>query len=497
MQQHLPAFQAAFSLLPDILWAGHSVPVQQQTLRRLNIPDLTSTTVLTYIKLSQFRAAVETLEQGLAVIFQKMLQLKADVSGLPPDQAQRLSHLSSQLYSGTFTDPFNIVEERNRLLNDIHRQPGFEDFIFSKSYNDLSNASHGGPVVILTSHEAQCDGIILLTPASDPVHVPLHTVTLELLKSQKELLKDLLDHLNVRNGNQASSSRLFGNTEDLTKSTQKGFEDIFHWLWTHVVSPVYQVLELHGISNGRLWWLPVGEFVGLPLHASSPTDEFIHSYTANLGSLLHAYAKSSSNTPPKLAVIGVTHIDSNGSDSLKGVGQEVEKIASTVKEPYHVHHLVGERATMDAVKLQLQECSWVHLACSGGQNPIDPTKSHLRLYDGNLDLETILRMHLPNAQFVFLSAPETAMGDAELVNESFHLAGGFIAAGFKSVIGTMWTMNDVDRPMVAEIVYSHLFREGQQPQGSDTAKALQLAIQESKNRKVPYERWVPFIHIGV
>ncbi|KAJ6562304.1 CHAT domain-containing protein, partial [Mycena capillaripes] len=129
---------------------------------------------------------------------------------------------------------------------------------------------------------------------------------------------------------------------------------------------------------------------------------------------------------------------------------------------------------------QLQDASWVHLACHGHQDLVDPAKSYLQLYEGNLELETILRMPLSNAQFVFLAACQTAKGDAALANESFHLGGGFIAAGFRSAIGTMWSMNDEDGPTVAEIVYSHLFREGQQPQASDTAEALHLAVKELK-----------------
>ncbi|KAJ7880423.1 CHAT domain-containing protein, partial [Mycena leptocephala] len=246
----------------------------------------------------------------------------------------------------------------------------------------------------------------------------------------------------------------------------------------------------------RLWWLPTGAFAGLPFHASPPTDEFIHSYTATLGSLLDAYAKKPSSTAPKLAVVGVTHTDSNRSNSLKGVELEVDKILSITKDSY-VQCLVGDQATVDAVKLQLQKCSWVHLACHGYQNLEFPTQSHLQLYGGKLELDTILRMPLPNAQFVFLAACQTAMGDAKLANESFHLGGGFITAGFQSAIGTMWSMNDSDGPTVAEIVYSHLFREGQQPTHTDTVEALQLAVKELKSRNVPYERWVPFIHIGI
>jgi CHAT domain-containing protein len=240
----------------------------------------------------------------------------------------------------------------------------------------------------------------------------------------------------------------------------------------------------------------VDAFTGLPLHASPPTDEFIHSYTATLGSLLYAYVKKSSNTESKLAVVGVTQTDSVGSDLLKGVAEEVRKIRSIVKES-HAACLVGQQATVDAVKLHLQDCSWIHLACHGCQSLQDPTKSHLQLYGGNLELETILRMPLQNPQFVFLAACQTAMGDAELVNESFHLCGGFIAAGFRSAIGTMWSMSDEDGPTVAEIVYSHLFLEGRPPQASDAAEALHLAVQELKKRKIPYERWVPFIHMGI
>ncbi|KAJ7849164.1 CHAT domain-containing protein, partial [Mycena leptocephala] len=244
----------------------------------------------------------------------------------------------------------------------------------------------------------------------------------------------------------------------------------------------------------RLWWLLTGEFTGLPLHASSPTNEFIHSYTATLGSLLDAQAKQSS-LAPKFGIVGVTNTG-DGSNYLPGVGQEVKKICSIIKES-QLECLTGKKATVDAVKLQLQDCSWVHLACHGKQDLIEPTKSHLLLYGGNLELETILRMALPKAEFVFLAACQTAMGDAYLINESFHLGGGFIAAGFRGAIGTIWSMNDDDGPLVAELVYSRLFRGGRQPQVSDAAEALQLAVEELKARKVPYERWIPSVHMGV
>ncbi|KAJ7879712.1 CHAT domain-containing protein [Mycena leptocephala] len=492
----VPAYQEAFALLPEILWIGHSIPVRHEAISRIDIPNATSRALRTCINQSDLHAAVEFLEQGLATTFQQMLQLKTNVDLLPPDKAQAFQNLSSQLYSGMFPNSISLVEERNKLIQDIRKQPGFEYFLRPKFYNDLRHASQGGPVVILTSHKVTCHAIIIPNPTSEPAHVPLPTVTSEILNSQRTMLKNLLDQCNVRTREQSSSSRLFGRREPFTsKPTEQCFADLLNWLWIHIVEPVYQVLKSHGIVNGRLWWLPTGGFTGLPLHASSPT-EFIHSYTVTLGSLLDAYSKKSSRIAPKLALIGVTHTDSHWSNFLKGVQEEVDKIVSVVKEPY-VQCLVGNQATVDAVKLQLQDCSWVHLACHGRQDLGEPTKSHLQLYEGTLDLETILRMPLPNAQFVFLAACQTAMGDATLVNESFHLGGGFLTAGFRSVIGTMWSMRDSDGSIVAETVYSHLFRDGKQPEASDTAEALQLAVKELKKRNVPHERWMPFIHMGV
>jgi CHAT domain-containing protein len=198
----------------------------------------------------------------------------------------------------------------------------------------------------------------------------------------------------------------------------------------------------------------------------------------------------------KLGVIGVTQTDSKGTNYLRGVAQEVENILSIVQKP-HVTSLEGEQATVDAVTSQLQDCSWIHLACHGTQDLFQPTKSRLHLYEGTLELGTILRMPLRNAEVVFLAACQTAMGDSELVNESFHLGGGFIAAGFRGAIGTLWSIYDQDGPLVAKIVYSCLFGNGQQPQATDVAEALHLAVKELRKHKVQYERWVPFIHMGV
>ncbi|KAJ7754306.1 CHAT domain-containing protein [Mycena maculata] len=497
------AYQAAFHLLPEILCMEAVIPGRHNAIHRLHMHRLlhvgqaTSAATRSYIGLSQLTSAVEILEQGLETMMQQMLQLKPDMNKISPKQADDLKKFSWELYNGSAINPREVEAKRKDLLDNIHKQPGLEHFLLPRPYKVLSHASQGGPVVILNSHSRGCDGIIIPNPVSDPVHVPLPNVTLELLKFQQNALKQLLNHCNVGTRGFPMSTRLFGHREGFMFTTiEQQFIDLLTWLWKNVVEPVYQVLASHDIHNGRLWWLPSGSFTGLPFHACPPTDQFIHSYTATLGSLLEARSKKPSNVQHKIGVVGVTHTGLHRANYLKQVKPEVEQICSIFKD-HNLECLMGEKATPTAVKNQLQNCSWVHLACHGVQDLKDPIKSRLLLYDGELDLETILQISFSDAEFVFLAACQTAMGDANFLNESFHLAGGFIAAGFQSAIGTLWPMNDQDGPLVAESVYSHLFRDGRQPQASDAAEALQLAVNKLRAEKVPYERWVPFIHMGV
>ncbi|KAJ7270227.1 CHAT domain-containing protein [Mycena rebaudengoi] len=234
------------------------------------------------------------------------------------------------------------------------------------------------------------------------------------------------------------------------EGTEVGMDGYLSWVWTCIVQPIYVALNANGITSGRLWWCPTGDFTGLPLHAADSADAFIQSYTPTLGALLEANSKTPSIHPPHIGLVGVTHTGPQRDQELPGVEEEITKISSIAGEQYQVQSLIGEKAAVASVKQTLHECVWMHLACHGEQNIMEPPKSCLQLYGGTLELKTILQMSLPKAEFVFLAACQTAKGDAGLVNESFHLGGGFIAAGFQGAIATMWSMMDEDGPVVAE-----------------------------------------------
>ncbi|KAJ7209887.1 CHAT domain-containing protein, partial [Mycena rebaudengoi] len=504
------AYSAAFHLLPEILWIGNSVSVRQDMNMRVNVSQATSGAITACIDSSNLPLAVELLEQGLGTTFQQLLQLKTNIDFLPQMEADKLKLLSIDLYSGTAKHPQRVAADRNTLINEIRSRPSLENFLRPKPYRDLCQVSQHGPIVVLNSHHDHCDSIILLNPTSDPLHLGLPSVSVNHLKAQKSLLSDLIKGRNVRS-RELPQARLFGYQEGI----EAGMDGYLSWVWTCIVQPIYVALNAvssthlvkciiihffflqNGITSGRLWWCPTGDFTGLPLHAADSADTFIQSYTPSLGALLEANSKTPSTDPPHIGLVGVTHTGPQRDQELPGVEEEITRISSIAGEQYQVQSLIGEKATVASVKQTLHDCAWMHLACHGEQNIMEPPKSCLQLYGGTLELETILQMSLPDAEFVFLAACQTAKGDAGLVNESFHLGGGFIAAGFQGAIATMWSMMDEDGPVVAETIYSHLLGSGHRPQASDAAKALQLAVRRLRDAGVPYERWVPFIHLGI
>ncbi|KAJ7161843.1 CHAT domain-containing protein [Mycena crocata] len=453
----LEAYTAAFRLLPHILWVGNSLMVHQFASRR------------NYIT----RATPEAPSTD-----------RCQPAGVPLLATVQRS----------VGNPKAFATEREELLKNIRKRPGFERFLLPQLYAQLRQVASQGPVVILNAHQKHCDAIILISGIANPIHVALPHVTLAELEQQRRVLADLIRGRGIRNRGSASM-RLKGVREG-ARSSEELFGDVLKWLWAHVVSCIYVALDSHGIRSGRLWSCPVGAFAGLPLHAAAPSDDFVQSYTSTLGGLLIARARHSvirgSST---IGIVGVAHIGPNQEAQLAYVSREIEKIES-VFGPARVQKLIDDAATVEAVKSQLQSCAWIHLACHEKQDDQRPPKSHLKLYGGNLELETILRMSL-TSEVVFLSACQTAMGDAHLVNEAFHLAGGFVAAGFRGAIGTMWSIMDHDGPGVAESVYSHLFAasDGMTLRATDAAKALQLATRKMRDKRVGYERWVPFAEL--
>jgi len=158
--------------------------------------------------------------------------------------------------------------------------------------------------------------------------------------------------------------------------------------------------------------------------------------------------------------------------------------------------LMDKTATVERVVDEMKASDWIHLACHGEQVIDNAMTSGLLLHDKKLELSEIIQMSLPRADFAFLSACQTAMGDESVAEESVHLASGMLFAGYRGLIATMWSINDKDAPQVAGDVYERILKDGK-PNRKEAARALHEAVKRLReNARGDLLSWVPFIHVG-
>ncbi|KAK0214588.1 CHAT domain-containing protein [Armillaria fumosa] len=501
----LEAYKVTLDLLPRVAWTGKSIAARHRQLVRFG---RTVNQAAAYaLQLGYADIALEWLEMGRAIVWGQLHNLRSPVDFLSdayPDLAKRLSQVGNALEKATSRDvnienfkEFTMEEiakehrrlaaEWDSLVETVRALPGFEDFLRPKKLATLKNAAKHGPVVLLNTFQAWCDALILIPGLDDVIHIPLKDFSYEKAEILLKRLNKSLSALGVRT--RASQPVPYGT------SGKNVFMDVLKKLWTWIVKPVLDGLALFPCDTTnppRLWWCPTGPLAFLPIHAAGDyntnepgtklSDYVVSSYTPTLTILLEKLEKTRRFT----GLLAISQPNTPGLSSLP------------VPE--------GRRGKPDTVLDGMSTCDWVHMACHATQekgNPLDSTfclhrSSNYR--DGHLPLSRIIAKSFPNADFAYLSACQTATGDESLSEESVHLAAGMLMAGYQSVIATLWSIRDVDAPLIADEVYSRLFEDGK-PDSGKAAIALHHSVQSLRKRVEDepdsFVRWVPFIHVGV
>lgn len=225
-------------------------------------------------------------------------------------------------------------------------------------------------------------------------------------------------------------------------------------------------------------------------------DFVVSSYTPTLDALLQPRSRViASRDYPRVLV--VSQPDTPGYDSIPGTTTEAAIVASLLTQPADVFDDV--QGTVNAVLDGMATHDWVHLACHGMQNRQDPTESSFALYDGQLTLKTLMLKHLTNVDLAVLSACQTATGDVKLSEEAVHLVAGMLNVGYKSVIGTMWSIRDDSAPTVMSTFYETLVKQMNLGEELRPAYALHEATRALRQGYGvnSFLRWVPFVHFGL
>ena len=236
----------------------------------------------------------------------------------------------------------------------------------------------------------------------------------------------------------------------------------------------------------------------MPAHCLA--DFAVSSYIPTLGVLNGLYSRTPLNATND-GVLLVSQPNTPGLPEILSTTAEVQKTREQL-EKQGIRSLVftGSEATVDVVLESLKSFSWVHLACHASQKIKNPLQSAIHLHDGPLTLSEIMKKKLPNAGLAFMSACQTSSGDEKLPEEAVHLAAGMLAAGYRNVVATMWSISDVHAPEVAEIFYKNLLSNKSDSDGS-SARALHASVQHLRkklgNSPEALRIWIPYIHAGI
>ena len=93
---------------------------------------------------------------------------------------------------------------------------------------------------------------------------------------------------------------------------------------------------------------------------------------------------------------------------------------------------------------------------------------------------------------------ENHTGDISIPDESLSLAGGFLFAGYRAAVATMWSINDQDGADIAKSFYNYLLKQDC-PSTIGAALALHRAVRDLReaNPTMEHIRWIPFVYLGV
>jgi CHAT domain-containing protein len=171
-------------------------------------------------------------------------------------------------------------------------------------------------------------------------------------------------------------------------------------------------------------------------------DYITSSYVPTLSSLTKARASWKPIPRTQLAGLLISEDSSNSERAryLPKVAQEVHIVRECFESAHaQVLNAPSAHTSLSQLRSLLEGTTAhiLHLACHGIHDP-NPLRSGLVLQDGNLTIQDIMDLHLPNAVLAVLSACQTTKGDRNAPDQAIHLAASMLFCGFRSVIGTMW-----------------------------------------------------------
>jgi tetratricopeptide (TPR) repeat protein len=495
------AYEAEAELLPQI--APLSLARTDQEFQLSQVAGFGPRAAACCLELGRPERALELLEQGRGILLAQALDTRdsTTLARQHPEIANRFAVLRNELDGAGIRRP-ELADERDGVVAEIRRLPGFERFNLPPRAADLIEAADQGPVVLVNVSDLRSDA--LLVTRSGIRAVRLTGASAEAVRAH------VLEFITALGELTATAV-----APDVADRAEARLLGVLGWLWDTVAGPVLAELGITSRPDGdqpppRIWWCPGGLLSFLPLHAAGDhrtrfdatpqtvIDRVISSYTPTVRALLHARRPSPAVAESGSGILVVAMPHTPGAPDLPGAPRESAWLRARFGSQVLVLSEGSALATNESVSAAMTGYPWAHFACHAASRIDNPSGSCLLLHDyadRPLTVLAIARLRLDHAELAFLSACSTARTGAALPDEAINLASAFQLAGYRRVVGTLWPVDDRLAVRLAENFYETLAQTGT---GEGAAWALHRATGRLRATHADQpSAWAAHMHSGI
>lgn len=408
------------------------------------------------------REAVEILEGGRARELQRRIYGEdvdtADLEGLPDSLRDRFVSVTTALNSVALGDDSSgAARAFQEVLAEIRRQPGYESFGKSLSWEEISGATEpncpliylnptpGGTVLFCLQNEE--DGEVTIEPIFRST--PRGT----------DVPAAMLFGGDIQGG---SGHSYIGTACGLTPDRDLGIalETLLPWLGEEFGRPISDYLRKVGAAGATL--VPCGIIGIAPIHIGlweennekkSLIEQFDIRYAASASMQKVAMARrlKAQTDDPHLVALG----NPVGAD-LEAAEGEVREIAG-IFGGSGANTVTGHGATSDFLLENAAEATHLHLACHASGAAVDLAQSAIVLTDRGVTAAELAAVGPLRARLTVASACQTAISDiGDLPEEALSIGTALIGAGSACVIASLWSVDDYATALLMTRLYEEL-----------------------------------------
>ena len=321
----------------------------------------------------------------------------------------------------------------------------------------------------------------------------------------QSMLEVAREKIGVRDGAQCedrSLDRLQNNEEESEGCVQRrpaalpNQDNPFRTLYELTISPIIDLIhgdELIVVPEGPLWLAPYAAF--MDPNSRYLSESFRIRFIPSLLSLkIILDCPADYHAKNDALLVGDPWVEEVKLKQLPCARKEVELIA----EILHTTPLTGKEATKDEVLKQLSNVALVHIAAHGrmetGEIALspNPTRASEKPSDEDflLTMSDVLNMRL-RARLVVLSCCHSGRGEIK-AEGVVGIARAFLGAGARSVLVSLWAIEDEATLEFMKYFYQHL------AEGESASKSLNQAMKfmRESDEFSDVKYWAPFVLIG-